>query len=468
MGCQFAFKTFVLVVGLVLGVVIANVQETDKACDFDENCVKKETCASFSEKHKKFKAVTNRDSLQYSQLRKELSDAVCNKRKRAVCCPKCGESDQCIARTECDYADEKTKLYKQLKGQRKRVEADKVLKELKDRVCEKKKRFMCCPKRVLLLLPSSNLPSSNLPKLGQCGLPTNDASSVTGGDDTRPGEFPFAALLGFVVERKVGGTRGSPGSIKKETKWSCAGTLITNVHVLTAAHCQGTTPERKISKLRLGVWKVTGYGGGGGNKREELPAEQDFDISVSAVRSHEGYATVYENDHKNVVNDIAVIKLPRPATLNKGVQIACLPAFAQEFKNYLGISDEVSGLIGSKPTVIGWGKTQAHQLANWNGVGSVIQQKLKLPLLSKAKCMDKNNNFIPRKTQLCAGGVEGEDSCRGDSGGGLFIQESETERDTAWYLIGIVSFGSRECGNGRAGLYTRVTEFIPWIKNNMK
>ena len=82
--------------------------------------------------------------------------------------------------------------------------------------------------------------------------------------------------------------------------------------------------------------------------------------------------------------------------------------------------------------------------------------------------MDKNNNFIPRKTQLCAGGVEGEDSCLGESGGGLFIRESETERDTAWYLIGIVSFGSRECGNGRAGLYTRVTEFIPWIKGNMK
>ena len=93
---------------------------------------------------------------------------------------------------------------------------------------------------------------------------------------------------------------------------------------------------------------------------------------------------------------------------------------------------------------------------------------LQIPVLSKEQCTAKNANFIPRDTQMCAGGIQGEDSCRGDSGGGLFIQDSKEKKNTPWYLIGIVSFGSRECGNGRAGLYTRVSEFIPWIKNNMK
>merc|ERR1719341_1867637 len=61
-----------------------------------------------------------------------------------------------------------------------------------------------------------------------------------------------------------------------------------------------------------------------------------------------------------------------------------------------------------------------------------------------------------------------KDSCRGDSGGGLFVQKSKKDKNTPWYLVGIVSFGSRNCGNGRPGIYTRVTSFIPWIVNNLK
>ena len=36
------------------------------------------------------------------------------------------------------------------------------------------------------------------------------------------------------------------------------------------------------------------------------------------------------------------------------------------------------------------------------------------------------------------------------------------------FLIGVVSFGSKECGSGRPGVYTRITEHISWIKRNMK
>ena len=73
-----------------------------------------------------------------------------------------------------------------------------------------------------------------------------------------------------------------------------------------------------------------------------------------------------------------------------------------------------------------------------------------------------------RESQICAGGIKGQDSCRGDSGSGLYIQQSVEDQNTPRYLIGIVSFGSKDCGNGRPGVYTRVSSFIPWIVKNLK
>ena len=129
-----------------------------------------------------------------------------------------------------------------------------------------------------------------------------------------------------------------------------------------------------ITKLRLGDWSIEGYGGETNN--EDLPPEQDFDITEDAFKKHEGYGQVYDDGKKNTVNDIALVKLPRPAVLNSGVQIACLPFQEKEILNYLRIDDLISGLVGRQPTVIGWGKTDADQLRNFDGVGSRILQKL--------------------------------------------------------------------------------------------
>jgi len=42
------------------------------------------------------------------------------------------------------------------------------------------------------------------------------------------------------------------------------------------------------------------------------------------------------------------------------------------------------------------------------------------------------------------------------------------EEETRWYLVGVTSFGSKNCGSGRPGVYTRVTAYIDWIKTNIK
>lgn len=64
----------------------------------------------------------------------------------------------------------------------------------------------------------------------------------------------------------------------------------------------------------------------------------------------------------------------------------------------------------------------------------------------------------------------GEDSCSGDSGGPLVAaeQDSSTLNKKPKYLIGIVSFGTRKCGQGYPGVYTSIEYYLPWILDNMK
>jgi secreted trypsin-like serine protease len=59
-------------------------------------------------------------------------------------------------------------------------------------------------------------------------------------------------------------------------------------------------------------------------------------------------------------------------------------------------------------------------------------------------------------------------SSHGDSGGplSLFIDDARVPH---WVLIGIVSFGSTNCGkDGTPGLYTKVTSYLEWISNNIR
>ena len=40
--------------------------------------------------------------------------------------------------------------------------------------------------------------------------------------------------------------------------------------------------------------------------------------------------------------------------------------------------------------------------------------------------------------------------------------------DSPWYQVGIVSFGTRQCGTGQPGVYTRLSPFISWIQSHLE
>ena len=90
---------------------------------------------------------------------------------------------------------------------------------------------------------------------------------------------------------------------------------------------------------------------------------------------------------------------------------------------------------------------------NHNKLYNYLFQVPEVPL---ATCQDQLN---VDSTHICAGAELGKDACSGDSGGGLFIEDNSN----TWHLLGIVSYGSRDCGNGVPGVYTRVSSFLDWI-----
>lgn len=89
--------------------------------------------------------------------------------------------------------------------------------------------------------------------------------------------------------------------------------------------------------------------------------------------------------------------------------------------------------------------------------------------MEQCKQVYKSKGITLRSGQLCAGGENGIDSCKGDSGGPLMAIDGRTYLDRPyWYSVGIVSFGPTPCGSiGWPGVYTRVSSYINWILQNI-
>lgn len=100
---------------------------------------------------------------------------------------------------------------------------------------------------------------------------------------------------------------------------------------------------------------------------------------------------------------------------------------------------------------------------------SIILQTVKLPIVDMDRCVMAFRSYtdVSGNEQMCVGGVPGEDSCGGDSGGPLMKVES-LNGPPKYYFIGIVSFGTKSCGASKTpAVYSRVATYTTWILNNI-
>jgi len=227
---------------------------------------------------------------------------------------------------------------------------------------------------------------------------------IVGGQAADPRAWPWMVAL----------LRGTPDAY-------CGGVLISQRHVLTAAHCVQSFKPREI-RVRLGVYEFT---------NDTLTAGQP----IRRVRIHPRYEPF------SYRYDAAILTLERPAELGESVRPVCLPQPGQSYQD-------------TRATVTGWGTIYS------GGPTSSVLQQLTVPVWGQAEC----DAAYPQNIDgvfLCAGGRRGgRDACQGDSGGPLQYRRP----DGTWSVIGIVSWGKKCAEPGYPGVYTRVTELLDWVR----
>ncbi|XP_005526278.1 PREDICTED: coagulation factor IX [Pseudopodoces humilis] len=236
---------------------------------------------------------------------------------------------------------------------------------------------------------------------------------VVGGSDSLKGEVPWQVLL--VNSKGLG---------------FCGASIINEKWVVTAAHC-----------LKPGyTHNLTAVAG-----EHDLRSEEHTEQRRRVVRllPHPTYNASINEYH----NDIALLELDRPLTFNSYVTPVCLGS--REFSNAL--------LRQGIGTVSGWGKLL------FRGRTATTLQVLKVPFVDRPTCLKSTSTSI-LQNMFCAGFPSGgRDTCEGDSGG-----PHTTEIEGTWFLTGITSWGEQCALPGKYGIYTRVSKYVKWIKQNTR
>eukprot|EP00096_Caligus_rogercresseyi_P000652 TRINITY_DN11128_c0_g1_i1.p1 TRINITY_DN11128_c0_g1~~TRINITY_DN11128_c0_g1_i1.p1 ORF type:complete len:390 (+),score=35.03 TRINITY_DN11128_c0_g1_i1:163-1332(+) len=260
-----------------------------------------------------------------------------------------------------------------------------------------------------------------------CGRPAELTANrrVLDGKPAGFGSFPWQALI------RIG-------------KGKCGGVLINRRHVVTAGHCVKNKPLSSLT-VTLGEYHLK-------LANEPYPS-QKFRVSRAVVHPRFQFSPAADRF------DVAVLTIDRPAQYAPHIAPICLPEAGRD------------PAPGTNAYVAGWGALIPDDVA-----GPLIPflvpeikrpsvlQVVNVPVLDNERCetwhKDKGFNIRIWPEMVCAGYRQGgKDSCKGDSGGPLMVQQ----RDGRWVLIGIVSAGF-SCGKpGQPGIYHRISATSDWI-----
>jgi secreted trypsin-like serine protease len=246
-----------------------------------------------------------------------------------------------------------------------------------------------------------------------CGVSANppDESRIVGGSEARPHSLPWHVSIQF------------------DEHHICAGILIDDQHIVTAAHCF------QLSLFPIQYTIVLGA---------HLLSDSNRRVSVNRLAAHDDYNVM------TLDNDIGLMRLTeRIQSYSDNITPACLARSVRQ------------PYVSHPLIVAGWGATlnQTSRVLLTDELRQTI-----LTVMSDCSRVYKNFNV---KKQVCVGTEDySSDSCDGDSGGGLFQKQSD-DKDR-WILTGIVSYGNGCAEKGYPGVYVRVSAYYDWIQKSIE
>lgn len=260
-----------------------------------------------------------------------------------------------------------------------------------------------------------------------CGKPEKHPASagrILGGKDANMGEIPWHLLI---REPRRGGA-----------------SLINDRWAVTAAHVVENVEE---TSLRL-------YGGLVNSRTISDRLSNVVVMDSERIIIHPNYIKGVAH-RTSFDNDIALIRLASRVNLGPNLLPICLPE-----ANRTLVENE-------QGTVSGFGVTEGRRGAF---VTSAMLKYAHIGIYPRSACEDTPSTSTKKRmiftnNMFCAGAT-GKDSCQKDSGG-PFVLPMLAEGREPYYLTGIVSWGPPCSDRQYKGYYTKVENYVDWIKKTI-
>lgn len=227
--------------------------------------------------------------------------------------------------------------------------------------------------------------------------------------------------------------------------FACGGTLISELVVLSAAHCFASVNEKSV-KIAVGK-RSSNFTI---SSSDDEPLAQLFD--VEQIYRH----PLYMDRLGNFGSDIALVELAQTVSLSDAIHPACIDWSWDDLTWHLANK--------SMGVVAGMGVTE-------DDVTSEMLRLTHVPVVDDEHCIRAQSEDFRkyiRFSTFCGGWANGTSVCNGDSGGGLLFQSKAGT--SKWIVQGIVSLSPRRqstffCDPYKFTVFTKVALYVNWIRS---
>lgn len=241
--------------------------------------------------------------------------------------------------------------------------------------------------------------------------------------------LPNLSFTASVKVRIVNGNEAKPHSrpymvsVVKNGRHICAGFLISDQFVLTAAHCRD---GGEALTVMAGAHDLV-------SKKEK-----HITVSVQSYHKHPDYNPKSSTPNKG---DLMILELRNKVQLNDNIKTIPIPTTPEEIKENTACS------------VAGWG------FVTNSGPASLTLREANVKVKNNTDCAARRAKVYVASQMMCVYGKGG--TCQGDSGGPLVCGNT---------AVGITSFGRKDSCNDPVApnVSIKISAFLQWIKSITK